>query len=88
MPGTQIYLERDLIAALDRLARKRGTSRANVIRLATRQFVAQDDMAAPGWILELAGTGHGGPGDVSERHDDHLIEAELSSGRCDGRRVA
>ena len=77
MQRTQIYLEPDLSAALDRLARMRGTSRASVIRLAARDFVDKEE-ARYGSILELAGIGHDPARDVAERHDDYLIEAEMS----------
>ena len=80
MNRTQIYLEPDLSSALDRLARRRGTSRAEVIRLAAREFVSRED-AGYGSILELAGTGHDTATDVAERHDEYLVEAELERRR-------
>jgi ribbon-helix-helix CopG family protein len=78
---TQVYLDQEVSEALDRLARRRGTTRSDLIRLATRQFVEQEEVARPGSILELAGLGHGGQADVSERHDDYLVEYKLGTMR-------
>ena len=44
MRRTQIYLEPDLNEALDRLARQRGTSKANLLRLAARRFLEQEQV--------------------------------------------
>jgi metal-responsive CopG/Arc/MetJ family transcriptional regulator len=76
MRRIQVYLEPDITAALDRVARKRGTSRASLIRLAVRDFVDCQE-GRHGSILELAGIGRSGHSDVSERHDDYLVEAML-----------
>ena len=76
MQRTQIYLEPDLAASLDRIARERSISRAELIREAARRFVGSED-AAYGSILQLAGLGHGGPGNVSERHDEYLADEKL-----------
>lgn len=80
MQRTQIYLEPELASSLDRLAEQRGMSRAEIIRQAARTFV-RDEEGHYGSILELAGLGHGGPGDVSERHDDYLVEIKLDKMR-------
>ncbi len=77
MQRTQVYLDRDVSDALDRLARRRGTTRSDLIRLAARRLVEQEEVARPGSILGLAGRGRGGPSDVSERHDEYLIERKL-----------
>jgi len=79
MQRTQIYLEPDLVESLDRLARKRGTSRAGLLRMAARQLIKEEDEAPFGSILGLAGIGRDkdGAADVSERHDEYLAEAEL-----------
>lgn len=79
MRRTQIYLQPDLSAALDRLARERGTSRAALIRLAARRFVDQEQEGAEDPILELIGIGRGGPGRVSEEHDQFLVRQSLES---------
>ena len=78
---TQVYLDPEVSEALDRLARRRGTTRSDLIRLATRQYVEDQEGARPGSILDLAGLGHGGPGNVSERHDDYLAEYKLEKMR-------
>lgn len=80
MQRTQIYLEPELASSLDRLAEQRGMSRAEIIRRAARTFV-RDEEGQYGSILELAGLGHGGPGGVSERHDDYLVEIKLDKMR-------
>ncbi len=78
---TQVYLDAEVSQALDRLAQRRGTTRSDLIRLATRRYVEHEEGARPGSILELAGLGHGGPGNVSERHDEYLAEYKLSRTR-------
>lgn len=80
MQRTQIYLEPELAASLDRLARQRGTSRADLIRTAARALVEQES-AEYGSILRLAGIGSDSAGDVSERHDEYLAEFELKKWR-------
>jgi hypothetical protein len=79
MQRTQIYLGPELAASLDRIARKRGTSRADLIRVAARQLVSQEDEAPFGSILSLAGIGYDKDGatDVAERHDEYLADGEL-----------
>lgn len=80
MQRTQIYLEPDLSAELDRLALQRGTTRSELIRAATREFIGREE-AEYGSILELAGIGRDTATDVAERHDEYLAEAELDSWR-------
>jgi predicted transcriptional regulator len=72
MRRTQIYLDPDLSAELDRLARQRGTSRADLIRLAARRFLLQEGAEEEDPILGLIGLGDAGPGRVSEDHDQVL----------------
>ena len=76
MQRTQIYLDAELASSLDRMAELRRTSRAEIIREAARRFV-RSEQEGYGSILDLAGRGHGGPGDVSERHDDYLVDIKL-----------
>ncbi len=78
MQRTQIYLQPELARSLDRLADQRGTSRAEIIRLAAQEFVARED-AGYGSILELAGMGHDTATDVSVRHDEYLVQHEIES---------
>lgn len=77
MQRTQIYLEPDLAQSLDELAQERGTSRANIIRLAARQFVAQERSTEDHSILGIIGIGRSGLADVSERHDEYLARDML-----------
>ena len=79
MQRTQIYLEPDLAESLDRLARKRGTSRADLIRVAARRLISEEREAPFGSILGLAGIGRDKDGatDVAERHDEYLADAEF-----------
>jgi hypothetical protein len=73
MQRTQIYVEPELAESLDRLAKERGTSRANLIRMAARDLVDREARRF-GSILDLAGIGSDGATDVAERHDDYLAE--------------
>lgn len=79
MLRTQIFLEPDLTAALDRLARRRGTSRANLIRLAARRLLQQEQGEDTDPILGLIGLGNGGPGRTSIEHDRVLAEESLGA---------
>jgi metal-responsive CopG/Arc/MetJ family transcriptional regulator len=69
---TQIYLPSDLSAALDRLARGRRTSRAELLRQAAREFLQREEPASDDPILGIVGLGDAGPGAVSEEHDRFL----------------
>ena len=70
MQRTQIYLEPDLNSALDRLARQRGVSKANLLRLAARRLLDEEqDRATEDPILGLIGLGNGGSGHAAEDHD-------------------
>jgi metal-responsive CopG/Arc/MetJ family transcriptional regulator len=71
---TQIYLPSDLSAALDHLARRRGTSRAELLRQAARDFLQREVPADEDPILGVIGLGNAGPGAVSEEHDTYLAE--------------
>jgi metal-responsive CopG/Arc/MetJ family transcriptional regulator len=79
MQRTQIYLEPELAESLDRLAKERGTSRADLIRMAARRLITEESEAPFGSILSLAGIGHDKDGatDVAERHDEYLADAEI-----------
>ena len=84
MQRTQIYLEPELAESLDRLAKERGTSRADLIRTAARRLVAEqhhpEDDPILG-IIGLAGIGRDGATDVAERHDDYLAEIAMEKWR-------
>ena len=77
MHRTQVYLESDLVAQLQELARREGTSMADLIRRAARRFIqdaeGQDLWAADDPIWGLAGLLTEGPAeDTSEHVDDYL----------------
>jgi len=77
MRRTQIYLDPDLAEALDRLAQRRGTSRAEVVRSAARRLVADDAAERdrdPIW--GIAGIGQG-PSDGRGSLDHDRILNEL-----------
>lgn len=80
MHRTQIYLQPDLNDALERLARKRGTSKAEVLRLAARRFVQQEQTSEEDPILGIIALGQSEPGRVSEEHDRFLAEHGLAHG--------
>jgi predicted transcriptional regulator len=71
---TQIYLPSVLSVALDRLAQRRGTSRAELLRQAAREFLGREQPADDDPIRGIVGLGNAGPGGVSEEHDRFLAE--------------
>jgi len=77
MRPTQIYLPEDLAAALDRIAKERGTSRAEVIRQAARLMVERRPLYDDDPILGIVGMVDGGPEGASDEHDRYLAEGEL-----------
>ena len=84
MQRTQIYLESELAESLDRLAKARGTSRADLIRTAARRLVAEEQHPEEDPILGiigLAGMGQDGATDVAERHDEYLAEIVMEKWR-------
>lgn len=81
MRRTQIYLDLDLSAALDDPARQRRTSRAELIRLAARRFVEQEQVREDDAILSLIGIGQDEPDSVPEEHDRFQAEHNLRNRR-------
>lgn len=80
MHRTQIYLDRDLNVALDRLARRRGTSKANLLRLAARRLLDEEQGGGEeDPILGIFGLGSSGFGNTSVEHDRVLAEYALGS---------
>ncbi len=75
MVRTIIQLPEDQAAALEREARRRGTSKAAIVREALTSLLAQGggDTAVER-ALAAAGSGASGVGDLAERHDDYLAE--------------
>lgn len=70
MKRTQIYLDSELGAALQRLARKRHTSMAALVRSAARRLVDEEEAVKD--LLGLIGMATGEPGNISEEHDKYL----------------
>jgi Arc/MetJ-type ribon-helix-helix transcriptional regulator len=75
MVRTIIQLPEEQAAALERAARRRGVSKAAVIREALASLLARDggDPALER-ALQAAGSGRSGVHDLAERHDDYLAE--------------
>jgi predicted transcriptional regulator len=71
---TQIYLPSDLSAALDRLAQRRRTSRAALLRQAALDFLEREGPHDEDPIFGVIGLGDAGPGAVSEEHDRFLVD--------------
>jgi hypothetical protein len=76
MQRTQVYLEPELSEALDHLARQRGTTRSDLLRLAARRWLAEQQPIEADPIFELFGIGSGDGEPVAERHHEYLVEAE------------
>lgn len=74
MLRTQVCLEPELGQALDRLARRRGTSKGTIIREAIRRHIQQEQNIEDDPIWGLIGMAEGEPGNVSEEHDRVLVE--------------
>jgi predicted transcriptional regulator len=79
MHRTQIYLDAELNAELEREARKRGVSKAALIRLAARDLLHRESANGDEGILGFIGLGRGEPGRTSEEHDKVLAEEALSA---------
>jgi predicted transcriptional regulator len=75
---TQIYLDTEMNAALVRLARRRGTTKARLIRKAVQRFLEQEGAGDVDPILGIIGLGNAGPGRTSERHDFHRVDHIVS----------
>ena len=69
MKKTSLYLEPEVDAALARLAERHGITKAELIRRSLRDTAA----TAPRPKISAIGVG-AGPGDVSERVDEHLVD--------------
>jgi hypothetical protein len=69
---TIIRLPEDQAAALERTARRRGVSKAAVVREALGRFLAREggDPALER-ALQAAGSGRSGLSDLADRHDEY-----------------
>lgn len=77
MVRTIIQLPDEQAAALERAARRRGVSRAAVVREALDRLLSPetvDDAQALRRALAAAGSFASGVSDLAERHDDYLAE--------------
>lgn len=75
MVRTIIQLPEDQAAALERAARRRGASKAAVVREALEALLAHESGDAEvDRALRAAGSGASGLHDLAERHDDYLAD--------------
>lgn len=75
MVRTIIQLREAQAAALDRAARRRGMSKAAVVREALDALLAREGSdPALERALRAAGSGASGTSDLAERHDEYLAE--------------
>jgi hypothetical protein len=76
MVRTIIQLPEDQAAALERAARRRGISKAAIVREALGMLLAREGGdASVERALHAAGAGASGVGDLGERHDEYLAES-------------
>lgn len=77
MERTQISLSADQADRLRRIARRRKTSMAALIRDAVDRAYPEGDSADAAWERALASVGgfHSGQGDISGDHDAYLADA-------------
>lgn len=75
MVRTIIQLPEDQAVALERAARRRGVSKAAVVREALAMLLAREggDPVVER-AMRAAGSGASGVHDLAERHDDYLAE--------------
>lgn len=74
MHRTQVYLTDEQAAALDRIAERRGCSRAELIRAAADALIRSHGISPDSPIWDIVGMGESDVDDGSERHDAHLME--------------
>jgi hypothetical protein len=79
MVRTIIQLPEDQAAALERAARRRGVSKAAVVREALSVLLAREgNDPVVERALSAAGSGASAVRDLGERHDDYLAELARS----------
>ena len=75
MVRTIIQLRETQVTALDRAARRRGVSKAAVIREALDALLTREGSdGALARALAAAGSGASGVSDLGERHDEYLAD--------------
>ncbi len=76
----QMYIEPAQDAALAVLAKKRGVSKAELIRESIEKYLTalpvEEDPA-----MGLVGLGNSGKGDISEHHDKYLVKYQRAGRR-------
>ena len=76
MVRTIIQLSEDQAAALERAARRRGVSKAAIVREALGILLARESSDPAGErAMRAAGAGASGLRDLGERHDEYLVES-------------
>lgn len=78
MHRTQVYLPEELNRALDELAHRQGTTKADLVRRAAQRLVDEETPFERDPIWEIVGLGDGGVGNAAEEHDARLAEAEVA----------
>lgn len=77
MVRTIVQLPENQAAALERAARRRGVSRAAVVREALSELLGPEEAAEDEALkraLAAAGSGSSGIPDLGKRHDDYTFE--------------
>lgn len=77
MIRTQIQLEESQYQEIRKIAHRQRISMAEAIRRLLRQGLGRGAAAGPSGpeaLLQLAGVGRSGLGDLGRRHDDYLAE--------------
>jgi Arc/MetJ-type ribon-helix-helix transcriptional regulator len=77
MVRTIVQLPEEQAVALERAARRRGVSRAAVVREALAELLGPEEATEDEALeraLAAAGSGSSGVPDVAERHDDYTFE--------------
>ncbi|MBI2322382.1 MAG: ribbon-helix-helix protein, CopG family [Chloroflexi bacterium] len=80
MLRTQVQLTEEQLARLRALARRDGSSVAEVVRRAVDHFITEDEAERQRHraerLLSIVGRFSSGLGDLAERHDDYFAEDE------------
>ena len=86
MKRTTLFVEESVDHDLHALARRKGVPVSALVRESLTRYVAEQkrtERFAPRFL----GQGHSGQSDVSERHEDFLLKALVTTDRRDFRRV-
>lgn len=72
MRPISIRLDAATEQALQRIARRRSTSRSEIVRQALRELIAREDLSPYERVADLVGCVETGPSDLSERTGQKL----------------